>query len=223
MTEQTDYSEEDLLPVSALSHLVFCERRAALIHLEQLWTENRFTAEGTSLHERTHEAGAESREGIAIARSLRIHSLRLGLAGMADVVEFHRCDAGVSLPKREGFWQPYPVEYKRGILKDRIEYRVQLCAQAMCLEEMLQTDVPCGALFYGKSRRRRDVTFDAKLRGETEAAAAGLHELFAKAQTPKARYEKKCDSCSLFALCMPKTTGLRKDIRHYLSKAGTDE
>lgn len=217
------FAEDELLAISALQHFVFCPRRCALIHLEQLWTENQFTAEGTSLHERTHDVGAESREGIVIARSLRLHSLRLGLAGMADVVEFHRCDAGVSLPGREGLWRPYPVEYKRGILKDRIEYRVQLCAQAMCLEEMLQTEVPCGALFYGRSRRRRDVTFDLELRRETESAANGLQELFAKAKTPQARYEKKCDSCSLFALCMPKMTGIRKDIRHYLSKAGMDE
>lgn len=217
------YTEDDLLPLSRVADFVFCQRRAALHLVENLWEDNVFTAEGTSLHERTHDVGAESREAIVIARSLRIHSLRLGLAGMADVVEFHRCDAGASLTGREGLWRPYPVEYKRGILKDRIEYRVQLCAQAMCLEEMLQTEVPCGALFYGKSRRRRDVTFDPELRSETESAASGLHELFTKAQTPKARYEKKCDSCSLFALCMPKTTGIRKDIRHYLSKAGADE
>jgi len=217
------YSEEDLLPVSALSHLVFCERRAALVHLEQVWTENQFTAEGTSLHERTHESGVESREGIVTARSLRIHSFRLGLAGMADVVEFRPFDTGISLPGREGLWQPYPVEYKRGIRKDRIEYRIQLCAQAICLEEMLRTEVPCGALFYAKSRRRYEVEFDAGLRERTEAAATGLHELFNGGKTPVAKYEKKCESCSLLEHCMPKITGIKKNIRHYLSQAGMDE
>ncbi len=217
------FSEDDLLAISALQHYVFCARRCALIHLEQTWGDNLFTAEGTNLHERTHESGAENREGIVTARSLRIHSFRLGLAGMADVVEFRPSDTGVLLPGREGFWQPYPVEYKRGIRKDRIEYRIQLCAQAMCLEEMLHTEVPCGALFYGKSRRRYEVEFDAVLREQTEVASAGLHALFNSRKTPAARYEKKCESCSLLECCMPKITGIKKNIRHYLSQAGMDE
>jgi len=217
------HTEEDLLPLSRIADFVFCPRRATLHLVEGVWEDNVFTAEGTSLHERTHESGAESREGIVTARSLRIHSFRLGLTGMADVVEFHPSGAGVSLPGRDGLWQPYPVEYKRGIRKDRIEYRIQLCAQAMCLEEMLQTEVPCGALFYGKSRRRYEVEFDAALREQTEAAATGLHELFNRGTTPVAKYEKKCESCSLLERCLPKITGIKKNIRHYLSQAGMDE
>jgi len=217
------FYEDDLLAISALQHYVFCPRRCALVHLEQTWGDNLFTAEGTSLHERTHESGAESREGIITARSLRIHSFRLGLTGMADVVEFRASDKGASLPGREGLWQPYPVEYKRGIRKDRIEYRIQLCAQAMCLEEMLQAEVPCGALFYGKSKRRQEVEFDAALREQTEAAAIGLHELFDGGKTPTAKYEKKCESCSLLERCLPRITGIKKNIRHYLSQAGIDE
>jgi len=190
-----------------------------LIHLEQTWSDNVFTAEGTSLHERAHEVGTEVRGDMIISHSLRLHSLRLGLTGMADVVEFHRGESGAALPGREGLWRPFPIEYKRGILKDRIEYRVQLCAQAMCLEEMLTTDVPRGALFYGKSKRRRDVEFDAELRRCTQEAAAQLHELFNSGRTPPARYEKKCNSCSLLNTCMPKITGIHKDVEHYLSKA----
>ena len=212
-------SEADLLPLSRIADFVFCPRRAALHLVESIWEDNVFTAEGTSLHERTHAGGVESREGIVIARSLRIHSFRLGLAGMADVVEFRPSDTGVSLPGRDGLWQPKPVEYKRGIRKDRIEYRIQLCAQAMCLEEMLQTEVPCGALFYGKSRRRHEVEFDVALREQTETAATGLHGLFSRGKTPSARHEKKCKSCSLLELCMPKVTGIKKDIEHYLAKA----
>jgi CRISPR-associated exonuclease Cas4 len=213
------FVEENLLAISALQHFVFCPRRCALVHLEQTWGDNVFTAEGTRLHERTHESGSESREGIIISRSLRIRSSRLGLAGIADVVEFRQCDAGVALPGQEGLWRPYPIEYKRGIRKDKIEYRIQLCAQAMCLEEMLQTQVPDGALFYGKSKRRQEVAFDAPLRQQTETAAKGLHDLFDSRMTPKARYQKKCESCSLLEVCMPKITGIDKDIEHYLAKA----
>jgi len=217
------HAEDDLLPLSRIADFVFCPRRAALHLVENIWEDNVFTAEGTVLHERTHESGAESRDGTITARSLRIHSFRLGLTGMADVVEFRPSASGASLPGREGLWQPYPVEYKRGILKDKIEYRIQLCAQAMCLEEMLQTQVPRGALFYGKSKRRYEVEFDAALREQTEAAAADLHELFDSGKTPTAKYEKKCESCSLLERCLPQITGVKKNIRHYLSQAGMDE
>ena len=213
------HAEDDLLPLSRIADLVFCARRAALHLVESIWEDNVFTAEGTSLHERSHESGVESRDGVVTARSLRIHSFRLGLVGMADVVEFRPSDTGVALPGREGLWQPYPVEYKRGIRKDRIEYRIQLCAQAMCLEEMLQVEVPRGALFYGKSRRRQEVAFDTALRERTQAAAIGLHDLFRSGTTPAAKYEKKCKSCSLLEVCMPKITGIDKDIEHYLAKA----
>jgi CRISPR-associated exonuclease Cas4 len=213
------YIEADLLALSRIADFVFCPRRAGLHLVENIWEDNVFTAEGTRLHERTHESGSESREGLVISRSLRIRSFRLGLAGIADVVEFHQCDAGMSLPGQEGLWRPYPIEYKRGIRKDKIEYRIQLCAQAMCLEEMLQTQVSNGALFYGKSKRRQEVVFDDALRQRTENAAKGLHDLFDSRMTPKARYQKKCQSCSLLETCMPKITGIDKDISHYLAKA----
>jgi CRISPR-associated exonuclease Cas4 len=223
MCPEIGYAENDLLPLSRIADFVFCPRRAALHLVEDIWEDNVFTAEGTVLHERTHESGAESRDGVVTARSLRIHSFRLGLTGMADVVEFRASDKGVSLPGREGLWQPYPVEYKRGIRKDKIEYRIQLCAQALCLEEMLQAQVARGALFYGKSKRRYEVEFDAVLRGQTEAAAAGLHELFDGGKTPTAKYEEKCESCSLLERCLPRITGVRKNVRHYLAQAGSDE
>ena len=192
------HTEADLLPLSGLQHLLYCERRAALVHLEHLWEENLFTAEGRVMHERVHEVGAEQRGSVRVARGLRIRSLRLGLIGQADVVEFHRCPDGARVP--------VPIEYKRGKPKANRCDEVQLCAQALCLEEMLQVQVPRGALFYGRSRRRTEVAFDTELRQLTEQAAARLHELIRSRLTPAAVYEKKCDTCSLFAVCLPKSS-----------------
>lgn len=213
------YTEDELLPISALQHLAFCERQWALIHLEQVWAENWFTAEGRNLHEKTHEVGTENRPGVRIVRGLRLQSLRLGLVGQADVVEFHAADSGVALDGVNGLWRPFPVEYKRGKAKPDNCDRVQLCAQTLCLEEMLRTQIHRGALFYGRPRRREQVEFDPALRSETESLAAKLHELYQAGTTPKARYSKKCRSCSLVATCMPKVTGTDKDIEHYLAKA----
>ena len=341
------FSEDDLLPLSAPADLVFCERRAALHHLEGIWTDNVFTVEGTFMHQRVHsEEPLESRGDLRIARGLRLRSLRLGLSGIADVVEFHRvggheplgtgdqnasgiplldkegargwltrapdsapttptpfsaeersrsqreefradphsqaespatlpsesldsrhsresgnpfCSGGVDsclrggdehstlisgarpqtddnlrmpspgarqgsalppgvpLPGARGLWQPFPVEYKRGRLRREEGYEVQLCAQALCLEEMLTVAVPVGAVFYGQPRKRLEVVFGEELRRETGTAAARLHELIRARNTPPARYEKKCESCSLLTLCMPKTTGGRKSVDRYLA------
>ncbi len=213
------YSEDDLLPLSGLQHLVFCERQWALIHIEQMWSENRLTAEGRELHEKAHDAGSESRPGLRIARGLRLHSLSLGLAGQADVVEFRAAPSGVSLRGEEGFWQPWPVEYKRGRPKAGRCDQVQLCAQALCLEEMFQVACPAGGLFYGTTRRRQDVPFSAALRAETEALAAHMHELFRARATPRAAYSPKCEKCSLLASCMPKTLGGGRAVERYLTRA----
>ncbi len=198
------YAESDLLPLSALQHLLYCERQCALIHIEQVWSENRFTAEGRVAHERVHGGGHEMRNGVRIARDVALRSLRLGLVGKADVVEF--CD-GV----------PYPVEHKRGHNKANNCDRVQLCAQALCLEEMLGQEVPEGALFYGEPRRRTVVVLDEALRAETEAAAARLHELMDAGRTPPAVYEAaKCERCSLLDVCKPRAGS---DVARYLREA----
>lgn len=203
------FDEDSLLPLSALQHLAFCERQWGLIHLEQAWSENRLTAEGRVLHERVHEAESESRGGLRIARGLRLRSLRLGLAGIADVVEFHRSDEG---------WIPFPVEYKRGAPKsDRCD-AIQLCAQAMCLEEMLQVTVYRGALFYGMPRRRQEVAIDAALRAETETLAVRMHALYSKGTTPAPLPRPACRNCSLVGLCLPKVA-TRRDARAYLATA----
>ncbi len=230
------YDEADLLPISALQHLAFCERQWALIHLEGQWAENRLTVEGHRLHDRTHKPETESRGDVRIGRALRLRSLRLGLTGVADVVEFRRisnsdeapgnaaCEkaAGGRLQGVVGLWQPFPVEYKRGKPKLGPFDEIQLCAQALCLEEMLGMPIPSAAVFYGQPRDRLDVLLTPALREQTERLAARLHELTRAGKTPQVRYEKKCDSCSLFSLCMPKTTGARKSVDRYLSSVMVD-
>lgn len=203
------FSEDELLPLSALQHLLFCERQCALIHIEQAWEENRLTAEGRVLHERVHEAGNETRKNVRIARGVRLRSLRLGLIGMADVIEFHKTEQG---------WTPFPVEYKRGKPKTDSCDKVQLCAQAICLEEMLNATIPEGALFYGAARRREDVLFDQSLRNLTESTSKRLHCLVNRGITPPVVYEKKCESCSLFSICLPKTAGRHKSAKDYLDR-----
>jgi CRISPR-associated exonuclease Cas4 len=213
------YDEDDLLPLSGLQHLLFCERQWGLIHIEQQWAENRLTAEGRVLHERAHEGGGETRPGIRIARGVRLRSLRLGLSGQADVVEFHRSGTGVALPDAEGQWRPFPVEYKRGKPKRDAYDEVQLCAQAFCLEEMFGGEVRGGALYYGEPRRRTEVPFTEELRALTEALTRRMHELYAAGRTPSALYEPKCDSCSLIAICMPRVLAKPPAVARYLAQA----
>jgi len=206
----TMYSEDDLLPLSGLQHLLFCERQCALIHIEQLWVENLYTAQGRIMHERVDRPGHEMRKDVRLVCGLPLRSLHLGISGKADMVEFHR--------QEDGAWLPYPVEYKRGRPKKDNCDRVQICAQAMCLEEMLDVAIPAGALFYGRNRRRQPVIFDEELRGVTAETAARLHELIESGRTPYAVYGRKCDSCSLLDICLPKITSGKKRVDRYLDK-----
>ncbi len=220
------YDEEDLLPLSALQHLVFCERQWGLIHLEGIWTENRLTAEGRHIHDRAHLRESESRGDLRIVRGLRLRSLRFGLSAKADIVEFHRIKIdecgpqdppGVQLHNTSGSWRPYPVEYKRGRPKTDDSDRVQLCAQALCLEEMLAVPVPIGCLFYGKKHRRYEIALDEQLRRRTEELAHRLHQLTENGVTPPGTYGKKCRRCSLLEQCMPKLAGHRS-ARGYIER-----
>jgi CRISPR-associated exonuclease Cas4 len=208
------YTEDQLLPISALQHLLFCPRQCVLIHIERLWEENVLTAEGRIAHEKVDEGGAETRAGRKAAFGLPLRSLRLGLIGKADVVEFSQDAAG----KMTAF----PVEHKRGRPKQKDCDRVQLCAQAMCLEEMLGVEVAEGALFYGKTRRREGVVFNGGLRRLTEETAARLHELIEAGATPPAEYAKKCKSCSLIELCLPKVSSAKRSVERYLRTAGAE-
>jgi CRISPR-associated exonuclease Cas4 len=190
------YAESDLIALSALQHYVVCPRQCALIHLESVWIEDHRTAEGRVEHERADRGGSEARGSVRRAYSVPLRSLRLGLAGRADVVEFHAAPGG-------GLERPFPIEHKRGRPKVGDEDRVQLCAQALCLEEMLCVPVPLGALFYGQTRRRAEVVFDDALRRRTEAVAAEMRALLGAGKTPAPPAVAPCKSCSLRSACRP--------------------
>ncbi|NOZ23494.1 MAG: CRISPR-associated protein Cas4 [Planctomycetes bacterium] len=216
------FSEDDLLPLSGVQHTVFCVRQAALIHVEQAWTDNAFTIDGRHRHAGVHEEALrrERRGDLVIVRGLALRSLELGLSGVADVVEFHRVDSGgVKIPGARGLWEPYPVEYKRGRRKRHRADEVQVCAQGMCLEEMLGVPVGEGALFYGMEQRRMTVALDAALRDLTVEAARRFRELVEHGETPAARKEKKCETCSLVELCMPEAMTRRRSARRYVTAA----
>lgn len=199
------FSEDDFLPISAMQHLAFCPRQCALIHIEQTWEENVLTAEGRILHERADSAHNESRAGLRIVRSLRLRSFRLGLIGVADLVEF-----STNMP-------PYPVEYKRGKSKIEPIDEIQLCAQAICLEEMMGVNISVGALYYGEPRRRQPVTFTDCLRERTEETSIELHQLLSQDKTPKIMFLPKCKKCSLFDRCMPDIMSSRNSANKYFS------
>lgn len=215
------YSEDDLLPISALQHLEYCVRRCALIHTEGVWTENVQTAEGRALHERVHKAPSENVDGVRVARGLRLCSRELGLFGIADVVEFHptesRDERTVLLPGSQQRWIAFPVEYKRGRRKSEMSYLVQLCAQALCLDEMLGGLTPAGALYHGKSRRRQVVQFDAILRTRTWNRVHELRRLIESGAVPEPIHGPKCRFCSLSDKCMPKLS-LSRSARDYVAR-----
>lgn len=227
------YDEDELLPISALQHLAFCARQWGLIHLEGVWAENRLTVKGQQLHQKTDVYATESRGSVRIAMGLRLRSLRLGLTGKADVVEFHclREDEkallpndgskkkGIRLQKVPGLWFPVPVEYKRGRPKPSRCDEVQLCAQALCLEEMMNVKIDSGFLFYGRPRRRYEVLIDDALRKEMKGLSSRLHYLTRQGKTPPASYGKKCTNCSLLNLCLPKATSGRRSTKKYLADA----
>lgn len=215
------YTEDQLLLLSGLQHLAFCERQWALIHIEQTWSENRLTASGRVLHDRVHGQTEELRNDLLVARGLPLRSFRLGISAIADVVEFVRVSAdqqvadSLQLEARSGWWRPRPVEYKRGRPKREAWDRVQLCAQALCLEEMLALAIAEGVLFYGATRRRTEVRFDRDLRDRTEALAARMHRLFSQRVTPAAVLIPGCKSCSLRGRCLPELLSQRRPVASY--------
>ncbi len=214
------YDEADLLPLSGLQHMAFCNRRWALVQIEGVWEDNRFTAEGKQLHERAHSGEIESRPGVLIRRTLPIHSFRLGLSGQADIVEFLPMKSGspgVRLEGRSGSWQPYPIEYKRSRDKaGSIAYQVQLCAQALCLEEMFSVPVNEGAVYDGSAKRRQIVAFDSSLRRQVESLAAQMHALFQAGVTPPPVFKSACGKCSLYELCQPERLANPRPVESYL-------
>lgn len=201
------YSPDDFIPISALQHYRFCPRQCALIHIERIWDENLHTAEGRILHEKADSGKSEKRGDIKKVSGLWLCSGKLGLSGRADMVEFHR---------REGIWHPFPVEYKRGRPKTHNADLLQLCAQAICLEEMLGLPVPEGALFYGKTRRRLAVKMSSALRASTSETAEAVHRLLRGRAVPLPAADDRCAACSLADQCLPRPISRRGAASRYL-------
>lgn len=200
--------EDDLIPLSALQHYLYCPRQCALIHVEQVWAENRHTAEGRLLHDRADQPLTEQRHGVRTATAMPLINKNLGMAGIADVVEFRQAELGEQI---------YPVEYKRGRPKKHRADEVQLCAQGMCLEEMFGQQVAEGALFYGKTRRRKVVCFDDELRVLTTEIVQATRAMIEEGRTPRAEYQpSRCDACSLIELCQPRLLGGKSNVRAWL-------
>lgn len=198
------YSEEEFLQLSGLQHFAFCRRQWALIHVEDQWAENLRTVEGDLFHRRAHDEKQRERRGdTLILRDLPVCSPSLGVSGKCDVVEFNADPQGVPLRGEDGLWSPYPVEYKRGAPKSHSADELQLCCQAMCLEEMLCCSIPEGALFYGETRRRTAVPFTQALRGQVRDMLAEMHRLARRGHTPRVKPSKACNACSLKELCLP--------------------
>ncbi len=202
------FTEEELIPISALAHFSYCKRRCALIHIEQLWSENLFTAKGQIMHERVHDEKRESRGKVRVEYGIPLRSLALGLIGKADMVEFY-C-------QEDGNWMPYPVEYKLGKPKLDDSDKIQLCAQTLCIEEMLGIHIEKGAIFYGRTKRRQVIDFDSSLRFDTIEVASKTRELIISGRTPLPVYSKRCDRCSLIELCLPKVMQKKRTVKGYL-------
>lgn len=200
----TEFQPEEWLPLSGIQHFVFCRRQWALIHIEQQWHDNALTIEGHLLHHRVDDPFfTEKRGGVITARSVPVASSTLGLTGICDVVEFTSTNEGIKLPERAGFYQPAPIEYKRGRKKHDACDEAQLCAQAMCLEEMLITTIPRGYVFYAQTRHREEIHFSDDLRALVRKVANEMHEHFRRGHTPRVKPSKACRSCSLAELCLP--------------------
>lgn len=216
------YKEEEYLLLSGLQHFAFCRRQWALIHIEQQWEENIRTTEGQLIHSKAHDADIrESRGDKVISRGVSVYSSELGVSGQCDVLEYHRGATGVPLPGRDGLWQPYPIEYKRGGPKENDADALQLCTQAMCLEQMLCCDIPEGALYYGQTHRRVRVEFDAQLRARVHELLAEMHALYRRGHSPKAKPAKHCNACSLKELCLPRLSK-KLSVSDYLKSAMGD-
>ena len=200
--------ESELLPLSGLQHFVFCKRQFALIHIEQLWNENVQTAKGRILHKKTHKVGSTNdTPNKRTVRAMPLRSLRLGVTGITDVVEFY---------KKDKTWIPYPVEYKHGRPKSHRADEIQLCAQAISLEEMMNCHIPVGAIYYGKNKKRLIIEFDKQLRDLTIQTAIDMHKLFKQGITPHPIYGKYCESCSLEQMCCPKILGKQHNIDSWI-------
>lgn len=217
-----EYREDEYLNLSGLQHFSFCRRQWALIHIEQQWQENYRTVTGEILHERAHdETLKEKRKTVIISRGINIASKTLGLNGICDVVEFRKSKEGITLYGQEGLYEVCPVEYKRGVPKENDADELQLCAQAMCLEEMLMCEIPKGYLYYGECKRRYEVEFTSMLRKRVIDIAQEMHEYYRRRFTPKVKRRKACNACSLKELCLPQLNKA-KSVEQYINEYYND-
>lgn len=217
------YDEEDFLQLSGIQHFDFCRRQWALAYIELQWQENVRTVEGKLLHEKAHDPSvAEKRGDLIISRAMPVHSREMGVSGECDVVEFHRSKEGITLHGREGLYQVIPIEYKRGKPKVSNADRLQLTAQALCLEEMLCCRIPLGYLYYGETRRREKVEFQEELRGKVSEIFREMHQYYDRRYTPKVKWSKSCNACSLRDICLP-SLGRQKSAAEYIKKKMAEE
>lgn len=213
-----EYIEDNYLMLSGIQHFKFCKRQWALIHIEQQWEENVHTVVGGLMHKKAHDPYlVEKRKDLLIARSLPIVSREMGVSGECDVVEFHRCEDGIKLHGHRGTFSVYPIEYKKGKPKLTEEDQLQLVAQALCLEEMFSTNIQEGALFYGETRRREVLEITEDLRQEVRGIFQEMHQYFERKYTPKVKYSKACNACSLKEICVPKL-GKTESVKTYIER-----
>lgn len=213
-----EYSQDDYLMISGIQHFKFCRRQWALIHVEQQWAENEHTVVGELMHKKAHDPYLiEKRNDVLIVRALPVSSRSIGISGECDIVEFHKCDEGIKLIGHRGLYSVYPVEYKKGKPKESDEDKLQLAAQAMCLEEMFLTQITEGALYYGETRRREVVEFTEEIRNQVKSIFEEMHGYYERKYTPKVKTTKACSGCSLKDICLPKLmkTG---SVKAYVSK-----
>ncbi len=217
-----EYREEEYLMISGIQHFRFCRRQWALIHIEQQWAENEHTVVGELMHKKVHDPYlSEKRKGVLITRALPVSSRILGISGECDVVEFHKKEEGVKLHGHRGFYEIYPIEYKKGKPKESEEDILQLTAQTMCLEEMFSTDIPEGAIFYGETRRRECIKITEELKLEVKDMVEEMRQYYVRRYTPQVKNSKRCNSCSLKDICLPKI-GKTDSVKHYVAQALED-
>lgn len=218
-----EYREEDYLMLSGIQHFAFCRRQWALIHIEQQWSENEYTIAGELLHKNAHDPYFnEKRKDVIISRAMPVYSRTMGISGECDVVEFQKVSDGITLYGHRGFYNVYPIEYKKGKPKDSQIDILQLTAQAMCLEEMLSADIKKGCIFYGETRRREEVDFSEELRSKVKKSFDEMHQLYEKRYTPKVKWSKSCNACSLKDICLPRL-GKIASVKEYIHKTIAEE
>lgn len=218
------YDEDDYLLLSGIQHFSFCPRQWALIHIEGQWAENLRTVEGHIVHERVHdERLKEKRRDVIVLRGLRVQSAKLGITGQCDAVEFHQDDEGTPLHGYDGNWIPYPIEYKKGKPKDFLADRLQLCAEAICLEEMFCCQVPKGALYYDEIHRREEIVFSPELRDTVRHMTEEMHHYMSNGYTPRIKPARHCNACSLKPICLPQNYKQQDVTSYYKSHLGEGE